>query len=379
MTITGASLLPVSLLGALVVQMRADIAITTFQLGAAIAIFGIVTSLLSVPAGRLVDRLDWMRSVWLSGVLLALPLLAIATVAREFWQVAVLVGIAGLGNAVAQPAANLAILRGVRRARHGFAFGAKQAAVPAGSLLAGLAVPLIALTIGWQWAFGIAGIGILALCTASPVSDRNPIALRSSQVHIRGVLRDPALLLLALGNLTSAMGVNAIFAFLVDASVVRGIDPAAAGLLLAFGGAIGTISRLVVGWYADAHPMSTASMLRAMSVMAMLGAPGLLILGAFGASVVSVAVGLLFAIGSGFAWSGIFNLVVTRTWHASPAAATGVTQSGLWVGGTFGPLLFGFLAGWSYALAFFVGAGFVFCAAASLAGARRILLHRLAV
>lgn len=374
--ITGASMLPVSLLGALVVQMREDIAISTLQLGLVSGVFGSVSALLSIPAGRLVDRLGWMRSVWLGGMLLAIPLAAIATVVDRFWQIAVLLVMAGLGNAVAQPAANLAIIRGVGLTRQGLAFGVKQAAIPAGSLLAGIAVPVVALTVGWQWAFGIAALMVTALCATAPLTGRPPRRPRQGQISLAGVIRDRALLLLALGNLTSAMGMNALFVFTVDASVARGIDPATAGLLLAFGSGLATLSRLGVGWWADRRAMSETTLLATMAGMAALGAPGLVLLGARGDSVSAVALGLGTAIGFGFAWSGIFNLVVTRTWSEAPAAATGVTQSGLWIGGTFGPLLFGLLAASSYALAFYVSSGFVLCAACCLLAARGLLLAR---
>lgn len=373
LAITGASMLPIYLVGALVVQMRTDIAISTFQLGMVSAIFGTATAALSVPAGRLVDRLDWPRSIWLGGTLLAVPLLAIATVVTTFWQIAALLLVAGLGNALAQPAANLAILRGVHRRRQGLAFGIKQAAIPTASLLAGIAVPLVALTIGWQWAFVAAAVLVLLLCAAAPLTRRAPLASRRGQRGMTEVLRDRPLLLLALGNLSSAMGMNALFVFTVDASVLRGVDPGTAGLLLAFGSGMAILSRLGVGWWADHRAMSTTTMLTIMAAMAGLGVPGLLVLAVRGDTVGSIALGLGLAIGFGFAWSGIFNLVVTRTWPESPAAATGVTQTGLWIGGTCGPLLFGVIAERSYSLAFYVSGAFVLGAAVSLLAARALL------
>ena len=36
--------------------------------------------------------------------------------------------------------------------RQGGAFGAQQAGAPAGSLLAGLALPAVAIPFGWRWA-----------------------------------------------------------------------------------------------------------------------------------------------------------------------------------------------------------------------------------
>ena len=62
------------------------------------------------------------------------------------------------------------------------------------------------------------------------------------------------------------------------------------------------------------------------------------------------------AFGAGWAWPGLFNLAIVLANPASPAAATGVTQTGTYLGAVAGPLLFGFVAehlsyGWSWTLA----------------------------
>lgn len=374
---TGASMLPVTLLGALIVQIRADIAISTVELGLSIAIFSGVSALMSIPSGRLLDRLGWIRGVWLAGTLLAIPMLALGTMVTTYSQVAVMCAVAGLGNAVAQPAANLAIMRSVRTERQGFAFGMKQAAVPAGSALAGFAVPIIALTVGWQWAFIAAAALILVLCASSPWAHRGPIMGSGGALRLASIMGDPALLLLAVANFTSAMGLNALFAFLVEASVARGIEPATAGLLLALAGGAGALSRLVVGYFADRFPRAPEAILNETAIYAMIGVTGMFVLGARGTTVPAIALGLLLAVGFGFAWSGQLNLVVTRVWRTAPAAATGVTQSGLWIGGMLGPLTFGFVAAnVSYEAAFYVGGTFMTMTGVFMLLARRLLLLR---
>lgn len=374
---TGASMLPVALIGALIVQLRGDIDLTTVQLGATIAGFSGAAALTSFMAGRLVDRLGWVRSIWVAAVLLAGPLLLLGTVARTAGQVLALFVIAGLGNAVAQPAANLAIIRGVPRSRQGFAFGIKQAAVPAGSLLAGFTVPLIGLTVGWRWAFIGSAALIVLLAKAAPLGRRGPLATSGGALRMRAVISDRALLLLALANYTSAMGLNSLFAFIVEASVARGITPVTAGLLLSVAGALGTISRLVVGWLADRFPRTSRGMLVETASYAAIGVTGMFVLGRFGMTVAAIVVGLALSAGFGFAWSGQFNLVVTTVWRLTPAAATGVAQTGLWLGGTLGPLLFGFIATTiSYDVAFYVGGTFMAMTPLCLLASRRILIAR---
>jgi MFS family permease len=374
---TGASMLPVALISALVIQLRGDIDLTTVQLGATIAGFSGVAALTSIPAGRLVDRLGWIRGIWLAAVLLAIPMLAIGTLARTFGQVFVLFLVAGLGNAVAQPSANLAIIRGVPTDRQGFAFGLKQAAVPAGSVMAGFAVPLIGLTIGWRYAFIASAVVVIAIAFTAPWASRGRRGTTGGALRFRAVLGDRALLLMTLANYTSAMGLNALFAFLVEASVARGIEPATAGLLLSLAGVLGAASRLIVGWLSDRFARTAQGMLLETACYAAIGATGMFVLGRLGTTVPSIAVGLLLASGFGFAWSGQFNLVVTRVWRATPAAATGVAQTGLWVGGMLGPLLFGYVAAnISYTLAFFIGGGFMSMTPCFLLLARRRLIAR---
>lgn len=374
---TGASMLPVALIGALVVQLRSDIDLSTVQLGATIAGFSGVAAVSSIAAGRLVDRLGWVRSIWLAGALLASPLLLIGTVARTAPHVLALFLVAGLGNAVAQPAANLAIIRGVPTGRQGLAFGVKQAAVPGGSVLAGIAVPLIGLTIGWRWAF-IASAGLVAAVAAvAPWRDRGPIGRSGGALRIGVVLGDRALLLMTLANYTSAMGLNSLFAFIVEASVARGIEPATAGLLLSLAGGFGVTSRLVVGWFADRRAITVRGMLTETAVYAAIGVLGMFVLGRTGTTVPTIALGLLLSAGFGFAWSGQFNLVVTRVWRSTPAAATGVAQTGLWTGGMLGPLLFGYVATKvSYTLAFYIGGTFMAVTPICLMAARRVLVAR---
>ena len=70
-------------------------------------------------------------------------------------------------NVMGQLASNLTLSRSVPAHRLGLSFGVKQAAIPLATLLAGAAVPAVALTVGWRWAYVIAsGLAVLALLGA---------------------------------------------------------------------------------------------------------------------------------------------------------------------------------------------------------------------
>ncbi len=46
----------------------------------------------------------------------------------------------------------------------------------------------------------------------------------------------------------------------------------------------------------------------------------------------------------GWGWPGLFNLAVVQHHREAPAAATGITQSGIYVGAAGGPAAFGLLS-----------------------------------
>ena len=52
--------------------------------------------------------------------------------------------------------------------RQGLSFGVKQAAIPVSTLLAGAAVPTVALTVGWRWAFVAAAVAALTALALVP-------------------------------------------------------------------------------------------------------------------------------------------------------------------------------------------------------------------
>ena len=106
--------------------------------------------------------------------------------------------------------------------RHGLAFGAQNSGATLGALLAGLALPAVAIPFGWRWAVVlVAGLAPAAAMLAPPgdgsVAPR-PVAPRGlTTVHALAV--------------ASAAGVGFV-SFLVLYAVESGMSQAAAGLLL---------------------------------------------------------------------------------------------------------------------------------------------------
>ena len=73
-----------------------------------------------------------------------------------------------------QLASNLTLARSVPASRLGLSFGIKQAAIPIATLLAGAAVPTVALTIGWRWAYLIGAAVALLAAARDPARRRRP-------------------------------------------------------------------------------------------------------------------------------------------------------------------------------------------------------------
>lgn len=337
--VSTAGVLPVFLLGGLAVQVRADLGFSEAAQGwVTFGYFG-TSALFSAVCGRLVERIGPTTSMRIAAVLATGALLGVA-VSPTFPTLLAALAFGGFANSLAQPGSNAFIVAGIPRKRNGLAFGVKQSAIPAATLLAGLAVPAIALTVGWRWAFvGGAGIALSALAIVPRVT-RNDDEPAAPRVALAGRPEAALSTLLVLGigaGLGSAMA-NSLGAFLTSTAVDAGIAKGPAGLLLSVGSVIGLTSRLTMGWRADAM---TGSFFRVVVAMLTIGSLGLGLLAV--GSPLAILAGTAVAFGFGWAWPGIFNLAVVHHNRRAPAAATGITQTGTYAGSALGPLAFGYL------------------------------------
>lgn len=329
--------LPAFLVGALAVQLRADLDFSRGALGLAPAVFFGVGAATSAAGGRLVERVGPRRAMRLAGVLTAGAMAGVAALATT-WPVALgFLAIGGLANAIAQPGSNLLLARRVEVARRATAFAVKQSAIPAAMLLGGLAVPTLALTIGWRWAF--AGGAVAALATTVIVPEAPGVT--SGETPSRpppGSIR--RLTPLALGAGLGAAAANTLGTFLVESAVDQGLGEATAGLLFAFGATAGLGTRLAMGFVADRRGLHHEFGL----VGAMLagGALGYALL-ATGVTILLIPATLL-AFSLGWGWPGLFNHSVVSTHPEAPGASTGITQTGVYIGAVTGPVVFGFTA-----------------------------------
>jgi MFS family permease len=363
--------LPAFLVGALAVQIRADLDVGLGLFGLAAATLFTVSGSLARPGGRLVQRLGARRGAALAAALATASLTGIALAGSP---VALMAGLAvgGLGNAVAQPSANAVVSELVTEQRLGVAFGIKQSSIPAATLLGGLAVPGVALVFGWRWAVaGAVGLAVVLLLVSLAGRDagrrtgaaRDPGAARAPD---KGLPRG-GLVVLTLGGFLGSAAATPTGVFLVDSAVAAGVPAGPAGLLFAGCSVLGLVSRVGYGLLVDRHPTRSAYLFIANLLTA--GTAGYVLLAA-GPVPAFVAGGVL-AYGAGWAWTGLFHFAVIRDNRGAAASVTGFVQTGLSLGAASGPLLFGVVAQtWSYSAAWLTAA------ALSLAGAVTVRISR---
>ncbi|WP_257122384.1 MFS transporter [Pseudarthrobacter enclensis] len=357
------AVLPVFLVGGLAVQLEQDLGMTPSALGAAVATFWAVSALLSAPAGFVAGGLGLRRGVPLAVGLGFVALAGIAFVTPHWaWLIAWL-GVAGAANALIHPLSNGLIVDQVSVRNRAFSFGLKQAAIPTATLTAGLSVPVFALTVGWSWTFALAALLAAALV---------PVLLRTLPRGAPGprrlgeAAREPLprklkqfLFATAVASALGAGQANVVGAFTVSMAVQAGFDAAGAGLLLGAASVAGILARPLVGIAADRGVGGSMA-----TVALMMAAGSLGLLGMASGAPTAYAAGAVVAFGLGWGWNGLAHYVVSRTAHRFTVQATGITQSGTYIGGTLGPLLFGIVFS-----RFPPGVGWTLAAVAAAAGA----------
>jgi MFS family permease len=339
--VTTTASLPVFLVGTLAIEIRQSLHFGSTALGLAVSTYYLGAAMGSVPLSRLVERVGGVRVLRVACLASAVLLELLATVTSSWLVLMVLLAPCGLSSAAIAPASNLFLARRIPQARQGAAFGLKQAAIPLASLIGGLSVPFVALTLGWRWAFVLSGVmalaaGLLVPAPRTTVTERERSRPSSGAGHIAMA----PLVVLAVGLGLGVFAASGLAAFLATAAVAAGFAKGSAGLIVAAAGAAAIVGRVASGVLADRRGG------RHFPVVAMM-----LAVGAAGYGMAALGAGLnerwllvpasVVALGAGWGWNGLFNFAVVRTHFDAPARATGITQVGGRLGGVLGPLTVG--------------------------------------
>lgn len=342
---------PISLIGATAPELQAAFGFGDAQLGVIAALYFISAAVLGPYGGRVVDRLGPAVGLRATGVIVIVGLLVEAGATSYPMLVGgALIGATSL--AVATPASNVVLIHHVPERRRGLAFGLKQSAVPLAATLSGLALPLIALRVGWRWAFIVMLVFPLASLVLAPATPSQHANARPSRKA-----RPPRELLLLAGvGVFASTAVGTLSPFLVRAAIEVGYSPGAAGVLLSVAAASLIVSRVTWGAVLDRSGLEPVAMV---FILLAVGAVGYALLAS--SSMGLFAVGAVVAYSFGWAWPGVQFLAGVRLWPQNPGEASGVLQLGAFAGATIGPLGFGVVVersgfGLGYALSAVVAA-----------------------
>ena len=330
---------------------------------------------ISLVMGALTNRFGALR-VMQCGMVLSATALLIST--TGLLPVILICGfLLGMGYGPNTPGAAHILARITKPKDRPLLFSIKQSGAPLGGFLAGILVPWIVISAGWQAALMVSGgLGLIAVFMVQPLRTKSdddrqpglPLSAHGVGQQLRLLAGNAALRKLTLASFIFA-GVQAcLFAYLVSFLVDHvGLDLIRAGFAYACMQLMGVGARIGWGWIADRF-------VRASIVLAGLGLASALLVAVaaqFNGEwpfwlIVTVAAAIGATVAS---WNGVFMAEVIRT--APPdqvSAATGGTIFFTYFGLVVGPLVFAALVAISdgYSLAFYVIAGAIFAAALSI-------------
>ena len=342
-SVNGVSLLPVFLTGAMAVQLTGDLGFGAAGLGLATSIYRGTGALVSPYFGKLTDRLGVTQAIRLAAVLGATSAIGLGAFTRSWTALVGWLLLAGCSQAFGRPAANRLLANSVNPKRLGTAFGIKNSAPPTATMLAGLAVPLVVLTHGWQRAYLLSAIlpvfVFIAAGRRSPKPQRK-VAAKARAAAATGRLANRRLMgtlivCFGLGTMTSSV----VTVFYVDAAVSAGLPEGFAGAMLAAGSASAIASRVLGGVISDR--IATGHLKFCGGLLAV-GSVGLFILAMDRPE--AMVIGVLIALCGAWGFNGIFWYALVRSYPKSPGLITGALAPGALLGATVGPTVFGAVA-----------------------------------
>jgi predicted MFS family arabinose efflux permease len=352
------TVLPGFLVGALALQIGDDLDVGVETVAAGVTAFFLAGAFGAGLGGRLGERIGALRAMRASVLVTAASLLGAALLSGSVAVLLAFLAVAGIANSVSQPAINLFMAERVPLERQGIAFGIKQSAIPGAVLVSGLALPLVAIPFGWRATFAVCALGPLAVGLAlrrgagapRPPGPRAPVPRPTR-----------ALLLVAVGAALGSAAPGALATYVVASGVAAGIAEGTAGVLAAAGSALSLVVRVALGVRADRRGDYGFGVVVALLA---LGVAGYFLLAVD--SPLPFAAGALVAFTLGWGWPGLFNLAVVHRHREAPGAATGVSQTGIYVGAAAGPAAFGALYAGSGYTAAWLAAGAVSLTAAGV-------------
>ena len=357
-----ASTQPVFLLGAGFITISDDLGFGATGLGVLTAAFFLTAGISSAPMGRLVQRIGWRRAIYINMAGAGAMLLSIGAVADNIWVFGGLLVVAGVVYGFANPAVNQALADHVDPQHRALVFGLKHAGIPASTLLAGLAVPLVIVDVGWRPAYFIAIslVGVVLLLVPRDRKQEDAAVYPADARRSVAPMQTRLLLTLGLGASLATWAAVALGSYMVAAAVDAGFSEKAGGVLLFVGSAFSLSARAIAGYFTDRFGGRGFG---GISLLAGVGAIVFALMAFSTGWAFALLVPIAFA--TGWGWPGLMTYTVVNANTSSAAASSSITQAGVFLGAGGGPVVVGWLVDtWSFSVAFVVVA--VMLAVASL-------------
>ena len=247
-------------------EIGRDLGIAPTLVGVFVGIVYAGAMLASLVSGMFVERHGAIRVSQVCVLLCAAGLLTMA--AGTSFAVTALVSVAlapvviGFGYGPITPASSHILARTAHPSRMALTFSIKQTGVPAGAALAGAALPVLALQMGWHFAFAAVAAAAIPVVLLSELvrksldvghAARAP-SLARLFAPLTELLRADAMRELAIISfLYAALQVCLVSFIVVYATETLGYSLVAAGLVLTVANIAGVVGRIAWGGFADFH------------------------------------------------------------------------------------------------------------------------------
>ena len=306
--------------------------------------------LMSLPAGWLTERFGvrWPLAIGLavSGSAVALGALAPALLAL----LALLV-LGGFGFSILNPTTGRAVFDWFPPRERGLAMGVKQAGLTVGGIASALALPPLAVALGWRPALAAAGAASLACAALVAAIYRDgsgraarPPEGRARLAHLGPVVRRPGVVVVLACGLALGITQSSVLAYVVlFARETFAMSSVEAARLLALAHLGGVAGRL--GWGAVSDRAFGGRRRPGLTLNALIGAAGFALFALGGAISPAAAIAVAFVAGMGaFGWVGLYFALMAEIGGARFAGLmTGLSVIFAWGGVLVGPPLFGAL------------------------------------
>jgi MFS family permease len=351
--------LPIYLVGALATDIGRELSFPAAAVSVAVAVFWVSSAATSLTVSASTRIASAGKMPIFSMALAAVSLAGIGMSADHWQWIAAWAVLGGAANGLGHPATNAIIAAGLPGTRIGVGLGAKQAAIPAAGMIAGLSLPILEPLTGWRGVFmlaaTIAGLFLMLLLFRLPI--KTSVRKRAAKASLTLELRRH-LVVVALAAFFAATAANTLPVFAVVGANERGIAPDSAGLLLGAGSILAGLTRILLGVAAD---RGIGGGLGTMGLTLGAAVIGLLLMAVPGT--LPYVLGFLLAVGIGWGWSGLSHLIVARAAKEATAAGTGIVQVGAFAGNAVGPLVVGtIMTGFGQQVAWLALAGIGLCA-----------------